>query len=76
MDTSAQLIATFSQAFDHMVNIYLHDMDVLHAGSTYYTFWFIIYLPFFIFKWVISFLPLILVGGAINALRFRSRKNA
>lgn len=71
----SEIIATLSQLVNFMSHIFLQDMAELHKGSTYYTGWFIIYIPFFVMKWVLTFLPIFILFGGLNGLRFGNRKN-
>lgn len=76
MATSAELMPTLSQIGELLLSWYAYDLEVLSKGSTYYTGYFILYMPFYLLKWIWIFMPaFILVGGLRHAFGFRSRKN-
>lgn len=73
MDTSAQLIATFQQLVDHIIQLYLSDLDALNH------LWVILYFPIYILRWVYILMPVLLIVvilvGGIRGIRSGNCKN-
>lgn len=69
MDTSAQLIPTVTQLLDHLMQLYMQDLDTL------YHWWVIFYFPLYVLKWVYIFFPVFILVGGIYGIRRGSRQD-
>lgn len=69
MDTSAQLIPTVQQLADHLLQLYMQDLDCM------YHWWVIFYFPLYVLKWLYIFFPVFLLVGGIYGIRSGSRQN-
>jgi hypothetical protein len=64
MDTSV-----LQKVVDVLAGSVLHDVTTYSQASTYYTGWFLIYTPYFLLKWVFTFLPIFLLIGGVYGSR-------